>query len=263
MKKATIVLILLWLNLTVCQVSAHHAMEYIDLESTKTARPGEFLFHVHFDYLVDDADNPRLDHWEYTPGIAVGLPHHLMFDIHTHFAKFGLDHVVEEERENFEPSGPSPFMEAVAVTLQWTPLNDWILDIGLSGTMEIPFKRATDLLGSEDNVYEGMLMMGYDFWEHKNVTVNLGYEQEGDQDCTSWALGFRSPLSVDSHGIAAGIEFKGDLTGDEWSILPGIYSPVGHEGIIFKTGLEFGQVKTEAGTRLETLRVSACLMFSF
>ena len=43
----------------------HHAMEYIEMESYSTAMKGEFIFHLHFDYMVNDDSNPALDHWEY------------------------------------------------------------------------------------------------------------------------------------------------------------------------------------------------------
>jgi hypothetical protein len=33
-------------------------MDRIEMESCSTARRGEFVFHIHCDYMVDDADNP-------------------------------------------------------------------------------------------------------------------------------------------------------------------------------------------------------------
>ncbi len=72
--------------LTVCasmlawSVFAHHAMEYIEVESYITAKQGERVFHLHYDYMVDDSDNPGLDHWEFTPGISYGIVDRLMRD---------------------------------------------------------------------------------------------------------------------------------------------------------------------------------------
>jgi len=186
-----------------------------------------------------------------------------MFDIHTHFAKFGEDHIVEEEKENYEETGASPFMEAAAATLQYCLVGDWLINIGLSATIEVPFGRAEELLGSEDNVYQGMLILGRDFAAHGNITANVCYEQEGDEDSTGWALGVKSPISSDPHGIAAGIELMGDFKGDSWSVLPGVYAPLGDEGIVFKTGLQFGQEKTEEGRWADTLRASISLMYGF
>jgi hypothetical protein len=241
---------------------AHHAMEYIEMESYNTAGQGEYVFHVHFDYMVDDADNPQADHWEFTPGLSYGLTPKLMLDVHTHFAKFGEEHIVEEEKANYETIGSSPFMEAVAGSLQYRLTEDWLIDIAIAGTIEIPFSRAKQLLGSEDNVYVGTLILSKDLGEHGNLCVNITYEEEGDEDSTSWAIGAKHPISADTHGIAAGIEVMGDFDGDVWSVLPGIYAPLGDEGIILKTGLEFGQEKTAAGT-VDTIRASTALMYRF
>ena len=243
-------------------VFAHHAMEYIEMESYSTAKRGEYVFHVHYDYMVDDTDNPKADHWEFTPGIAYGITDRMMFDIHTHFAKFGEDHIVEEERENYENIGASPFMEAFAATIQYRLTEDMPVDIGVSGTIEVPFGRSEDLLGSEDNVYQGMLIFSRDFGAHANITANLSYEQEGDDDSTGWAVGVKAPISADPHGIAAGVEVLGDFEGTAWSILPGVYAPLS-DGIVLKTGLEFGQEEDEEGNTAETIRASASIMYKF
>lgn len=243
-------------------VLAHHAMEYIETESYSTAKSGEFVFHIHYDYMVDDADNPKADHWEFTPGIAYGITDRLMFDIHAHFAKFGEDHIVEEELTNCLNTGSSAFMEAAAATLQYRVTEDLPVDIGVSATIEVPFDRAEKMLGSEDNVYAAMLILSRDFGEHGNVTANFSYEEEGDEDSTGWAIGVKNPISDDPHGIAAGIEIMGDFDGDAWSILPGVYAPLG-EGIVLKTGLQFGEEKDEDGNTADTLRASLSLMYKF
>lgn len=239
---------------------AHHAMEYIEMESYTTARKGESVFHLHYDYRVDDQDNSDLDHWEFTPGVSYGIVDRLMFDIHTHFAKFGADHVVEERRDEFAPNGPSPFMEAVAASLQCRVTEGWLLDVGVVGTIEIPFGRAEDLLGSEDNVYEGLLILAREFEGHRNVTLNFGYEREGDEDDVFWAVGAKAPLSVDPHGIAAGVEIMGSFedASDNWSILPGVYMPLAAQNVTFKTGLEFGKADGA-----DAVRANITLMYRF
>ena len=183
-----------------------------------------------------------------------------MLDLHTHFAGFGIDHIVDEERATLEPNGPSPFMEAVAGSLQYRVIEDWLVDIAVVGTIEVPFSRAETILGCEDNVYAGMLILGKDFGEHSNITLNLGYEEEGDESDTSWALGVKTPISDDPHGIAAGIEVMGSFedTADNWSILPGVYMPLGAENIVLKSGLEFG--KADGAT---AMRANATLMYRF
>ena len=254
------VILAVCLGMLAGNVFAHHAMEYIEMESYTTAKRGECVFHLHFDYMVDDEDNPDLDHWEFTPGISYGIMDRLMLDIHTHFAKFGIDHIVDEERLNYEPDGPSPFMEAVAGSLQYRVIEDWLVDIALAGTIEMPFSRAEKLLGSEDNVYAGMLIIGKDFGEHSNITLNLGYEEEGDENDTTWALGVKTPISADPHGIAAGIVVIGsfDDTSDNWSVLPGVYAPLGGQNITLKTGVEFGE-----SDGADSIRANVALMYKF
>ena len=211
------------------QAAAHHAMEYIELESYTTARQGEFVFHLHYDQMVDDADAPGLDHWELTPGFSYGIRDRLMVDIHTHFAKFGVGHVVEDRVTDFEHIGPSPFMEAVAASLQYRATEGQVIDVGVVGTIEVPFGRAEDVLGSEDLVFAGLVVLGKDFDGHRNITANLGYEVEGDESDFHWGLAAKTPISPETHGIAAGIELMGSFEdpGDNWSILPGVYMPLG------------------------------------
>ncbi len=239
---------------------AHHAMEYIEMESYTTARRGESVLHLHYDYMVDDRENPDLDHWEFTPGISYGILDRLMLDIHTHFAGFGIDHVVDDQRANYEPNGPSPFMEATAASLQYRLSEGWIVDVAVVGTIEVPFSRAEKLLGSEDNVYAAMLIVGKDLGEHSNVTLNFGYEEEGDEDDTTWAVGIKTPLSASPHGITAGVEFMGsfDETSDNWSVLPGVYMPLGSQGITLKTGLELGE-----SDGADTMRANVTFMYRF
>ena len=241
---------------------AHHAMEYIEMESYTTAAKGESVLHIHYDYMVDDKDNSDLDHWEFTPGLSYGITDRLMVDVHTHFAKFGIGHVVDEQVEAYEPDGPSPFMEAIAAALQYRLTEGSIVDIGIAGTVEFPFSRAEDLLGSEDNVYAATLIVSKDFRQHGNVCLNIIQEFEGSEHETAWALGMKNPISDDPHGIAAGVEVMGDFEGDRWSILPGVYAPLGDEGTILKTGLEFGQEKDDSGTA-DTMRASVSLMYRF
>ena len=251
---------LLLMLLTTGTAVAHHAMEYIEMESYTTGRQGEFVFHLHYDRMVDDADSPGLDHWELTPGVSYGILDRLMFDVHTHFAQFGIDHVVPDRRQDFEPNGPSPFMEAVAASLQYRVTEGLVVDVAAVGTIEVPFGRSEDLLGSEDNVYAGMLIVGRDFEGHRNITANLGYEKEGEEDGLHWGLGAKTPISAESHGIAAGVELMGSLedAGDNWSILPGVYMPLGTQDITLKTGLEFG--KSDGA---DALRANVTLMHRF
>ncbi len=226
----------------------HHAMEYIEMESYSTAMKGEFIFHLHFDYMVDDDSNPALDHWEYTPGISYGISNRLMFDVHTHFAKFGNDHIVENLKNSFPVNGPSPFMEAVAFAVQYRITENLPVNFAVSATYEIPFSRSRELING-DNVIEGMLIASYEFGQHSNLTVNLMAGMDGDTTYSGWALGVKTPLSGNPHGIAGGLEFLGDFSGNA-SVLAGIYFPIASENIVFKTGLEFGTGSSRANSTL-------------
>jgi hypothetical protein len=239
---------------------AHHAMEFIEMESYSTARAGDFVFHLHYDYMSDNTDNPREDHWELTPGLSYGIANRLMFDIHTHFAKFGPDLVVENERAKFDPSGPSPMMEAFATTLQYRLTDGWPIDIALAGAVEVPLPRAEELLGSKDLIYSATLIAARGFGVHSNVTINLAYEREGREEATTWGLGVKTPLSADPHGIAAGVEFLGSTeeVADNWSVLPGVYMPLGAPNITLKTGIEIWKA---AG--FDAMRANVTMMYLF
>ncbi len=232
---------------------SHHAMEYIEIESYNTPFKGEFVFHLHFDYMVENSMNPNLDHWEFTPGISFGITDRLMFDAHTHFAKFGKDHLIDSVSDNFGILGPSPFMEAAAFSLQYRLTKGFPVNIAVAGLFEIPFSRSIELLDGK-NVIEGILIINYEFAEHSNITANFKFGLDGDEKFSEWALGVRTPLSANPIGIAGGIEVMGDFSGDI-SVLAGIYFPLGSENIIFKTGLQFGG----AGSR----RANSTLMYRF
>ena len=231
--------------------TAHHALEYIEMDSYSTAPKGWSVFHLHYDYFVDDEDNSRLDHWEITPGFSYGVTDRLMIDFHTHFAKFGADHVVEDRIGEFEPDGPSPFLEAYAFAAQYRLTEDKFLDVALLGTIEVPSSRSKEVLGSEDEVYIGTLILSKELEGHRNLSLNLIYEAEGSEDSQLWAFGAKAPLTDDEHGVAAGIELLGNFedTSDNWTAIPGIYMPFEDGKMILKAGLELGKADGADMTR--------------
>ena len=233
---------------------AHHAMEYIAMESYSTARGGQKIFHVHYDYIVDNSANSAQDHWEYTPGLSYGITNRLMVDAHTHFAKFGIDHIVREQRANFAPQGPSPFMEAMAFAVQYRLTEGSFIDVAIGGVYEEPFQRSRDLLGGQRG-FEGILILSRGLGSRGNICANFKLGRYGDEKLSEWALGVKHPLTEDTHGIQAGLELLGDTAG-KWSLLPGIYFPLGDQNIVFKTGLEFGK-------DLNSMRANATLMVIF
>lgn len=251
------------LALAVCWIThgadAHHAMEYIELESYNTSPRGESLIYLQYDYMVPDDQQPDLDRWEITPGWAYGITDKLLVDFHTHFAKFGNGHIEETEQERFAPDGPSPFFEAVTASLLYRFTETGPYHAAGSAAIEIPLQRAKDLLGDEDPVYTATLIFGRDFGTHANVIVNLGLETDGSDHEGFWGVGAKAPLSVDPHGVAGGIELHGDFDGDEWRIIPGVFLPVGHD-MQLKVGFSFGQEKDDgrwANTRQFTTAIMA------
>jgi hypothetical protein len=227
---------------------AHHALEYIETESYSTSRKGEYLFHLHYDDMAEDKDDPSLDHWEFTPGLAYGITDRLMLDAHVHYAGFEEAWVVEERRDEFGDEGPSPFLEAAAFTLQYRLTEGLPVDIGVAGTFEQPFDRAEELLDG-GQVFEGTLIVARSFGTHGNVTLNLIAGWDGGEEYQEYALGVKEALTGNAHGIAAGVEVLGDFEelADSWSVLPGIYVPL-CEQTLMKTGLEIG--KDQDYTRL-------------
>ncbi|MCF7826962.1 MAG: hypothetical protein K9M55_00270 [Candidatus Marinimicrobia bacterium] len=231
--------ILLLLLVGSVTLQAHHAMEFIELESYNTSPQGAFVFHLHHDYMVEDRNQPTLDHWELTPGLSYGITDQLMFDVHGHFAKFGNGHLLPDHNTKFLPLGPSPFIEAMAFALQYQITQDAPIGLGFSLLYEEPMNRSIELLGGE-RVFAATLIVNKSFSGNQSLLLNLSAEIDGDESGYRYGLGFRSPLTPDAHGIAAGVELLGDFEGDV-SILPGIYFPLGMQDIVFKTGLEFNR----------------------
>jgi len=247
-----------WAALAAAAVAAraHHAMEFIETESYTTVRRGEFLFHLHYDYYVEDKLDPTLDHWEVTPGLAVGLADRLMFDVHTHFAKFGNGLIEEESRETYAPNGPSPFMEAAALTLQYRLTDGAPADVAVAATYELPFSRAKSLLGSEEAA-EGVLILARSFGRHGVIVLNLIAGWEGSEDYQEFALAVKESLTGDARGTSAGVELLGNFDDfkESLTVLPGIYLPLGPQSIL-KTGIEIGLDS-------DYLRYSAIVMHRF
>lgn len=238
MQRSTIKTLLLILIISATSYG-HHAMEFIQLESYNTAPRGTYVFHIHHDYMVDDIDQPNLDHWELTPGLSYGITDRVMIDVHSHFAKFGYSHLdMMTAPHQFYPTGPSPFMEAFALALQVRLTKaESPVQFAATFTFEEAFKRSVELIGGQ-RVFATTLILSKTFGEHRTFLLNFTSEIEDENLVHSWGLGMRSPLTQHSHGVNAGLEFFGDYHGN-YSILPGIYFPLGMEDIVFKTGIEF------------------------
>jgi len=236
---------------------AHHSREYIELEGYSTAHKGQKVFYTHYDYFVPDQNNPKMDHSEFTPGMSYGITDRLMLDVHTHFAEFGPDNIVSPAHRN-DPLGPAPFIEAAAFTLQYRITQPGQLPVDIAGSVlyEYPFHRAEKLLDSASVVDASVVVSRNLWWEHSNVCLNLNAGKDGDENTKSYGLGFRSPISKDPNGPAAGIELFGDFEGG-FRALPGIYMSL-EENITLKVGLGFGNQASG-----EVLRQHISLMVRF
>lgn len=235
---------------------AHHALEYLEVESFESAKKREGLFYTRFDYFVDDSEDLSQNHWEITPGISYGVWERITLDIHIHFSKFESGH--------FEDGSTNPpFFEAVAPNLlfQITPSDKYFVNIGVALTYEIPLPRARELLGSRQGV-EGTLIIGKNFWRHSNVTLNIvGGIEEGGERYSEWRLGTKHPLTSVTHGISAGVEVTGDFKGEEVRVLPGFYVPI-LPNLRLKLGFGFGFFN-ENGSWKNSSHFASQFLYSF
>lgn len=256
MIRKAVLVIAAWLLLSGVAL-AHHSREYIELEGYSSAQKGQKVFYTHYDYFVPDQNNPKMDHSEFTPGMSYGITDRLMMDVHTHFAEFGPDNIVDPAHRN-DPIGPSPFIEAMAFTLQYRITQPKQLPVDIAGSVlyEYPFHRAEELLDGASVVEATLIVSKELWWEHSNFCLNLSAGKDGDENTKSYGLGFKSPIGKDPNGPAAGIEFFGDFEGG-FRALPGIYLSL-EENITLKAGLGFGNEASE-----EMLRQHISLMVRF
>ncbi len=223
-------------------VFAHGVGQYLQLDSYDYQEKGAASFYIRYDYMAPDKLDARSDRWEMTPGFSYTVIDGLCLDAHFHFAKFGVNNLESDSKNEYDPLGPPPFIEAAALGFQYNLPQLLPVDIAFALEYEIPFDRAKKLLGAGE-VVESKVVLGRDFGNHSNISLNLIAEIEDSDTEVEWGAGIKTPLSRDPHGIAGGIEVFGsfDDLRDELSVLPGIYIPVGHDETVFKTGIEFGK----------------------
>lgn len=248
---------------------AHHALEFIDVTSYTLAEKGQFVFYLFYDHKSIDADDPGFERWEFTPGLSYGVTDWLMVDAHTHYAKFGANYVEEDYLEGLpadarartEIQGASPMLEAVTVGAQVAvPRFNNFVDVGFLVAAEFPFRQARRVLGADKPVYEAELILHREFGGHRIIAANLinvmehdGERYEHEQE---WRLGFRSPLTPNPDGIAAGLELEGNFSDSDWFFMPAVYAPI-MGNAIFKTGLQVN------GREGKAHRFHASLMYLF
>lgn len=248
---------------------AHHALEFIDVSSYTLTEKGQFVFYLLYDHKSIDANDPGSERWEFTPGLSYGVTNWLMLDAHTHYAKFGanfieedyLDSLSEDARARTESQGASPMLEAVTISAQVAvPRFNNFVDVGFAVAAEFPFSQAKKVLGADKPVYELELILQRDFGGHRTIAANLVNVIEHDGDSyeheQEWRLGFRSPITPNPDGIAAGLELEGNFDDSDWFFMPAIYAPITGNAI-FKTGLQMNAKEGKAH------RFHASLMYIF
>ncbi|MCS7185046.1 MAG: hypothetical protein NZ870_03895, partial [bacterium] len=62
-----------FISFTLIGVLAHHAREFIIVESYYTPAKSEKIIHMHYDYYVRDSSNKETHRWEITPAFSYGI----------------------------------------------------------------------------------------------------------------------------------------------------------------------------------------------
>jgi hypothetical protein len=252
------------------QVSAHHALEYIDTSSYTLTAKGEGIAYLLYDHQSRDPNDPGSERWEFTPGISYGVTDWLMVDAHTHYAKFGRNFLERDEfiegldddhQARINATGAAPMLEAAAIGAQVAlPRFTDLFDVGLAASVEIPFSAAKRWLGADKLGYEFELILHREIAEHVMITANIINVMEHDGDSyeheQEWRLGFRFPITPNPDGIAAGVEWEGSFEDSGWNVMPGIYTPITNNAIA-KMGLQLD------GKEMEARRFHASLMYLF
>lgn len=252
------------------QAQAHHALEYIDTSSYTLTEKGQGIAYLLYDHQGGGTDDPGDERWEFTPGISYGITDWLMVDAHTHYAKFGRNHLENDDRiAGFDPdqqarinaTGAGPMLEAAALGAQVAlPRFTDLVDVGLAASVEIPFSAAKRWLGADKLGYEFEVILHREIMEHVMITANLINVMEHDGDSyeheQEWRLGLRFPISPNPEGIAAGIEWEGSFEDSGWNVMPGIYAPITNNAIA-KMGLQLD------GKEMDARRFHASLMYLF
>lgn len=252
------------------QAGAHHALEYIDTTSYTLAQKGQGIAYLIYDHTTQDPNDPGSNKWEFTPGISYGVTDWFMFDAHMHYAQFGFneldpDYVASldpEVQDRMRNEGSAPMLEAAALNFQFAlPKFTDLFNVGFATTIEIPFNQAKKVLGAEGLGYEFELILQRELWEHAMITANILSaleEEDGSLEDAgqAWRLAFRMPISPNSEGIAAGIEFEGSFQESAWTVMPGIYAPITSSAIA-KMGFQIH------GKEFEAARFHASMMYLF
>ena len=264
-RKRLVIAVLVAGGLYLPQAGAHHALEYIDTSSYTITEQGQGIAYLLYDHQSRDSSDPASERWEFTPGISYGVTDWLMVDAHTHYAKFGGNFVDDDYLATLEPEvadrirtvGAAPMMEAAAIGAQVAiPRFNNFVDVGLAAAVEIPFSQAKRVLGDDELVYAFELILHREFGEHRMITANIINELADSEHEQHWRLGFRTPISPNPDGIAAGIEFEGSFEESQWFVMPGIYAPITTNAIA-KMGFQLD------GKEIEARRFHASLMYLF
>ncbi len=211
---------------------AHHAKEWLIIESYEVTHKGEVVNITSFDYFDPDTENSADNEWEFTPTFLYGITDHLMLDLHFHL----LDVI-----------GVGPFIEAGTVGLQYKLLErgELPIDLGFSMGYEYPTGKSEDVLDGTDLLtFTSIISRKINRW--LDITTNLSYEREmhlGDSSEVNWKFGVKGPfIPPIRRRFEGGLEFQGnfDLGADpRVEVVPGVYWHIKGDTVL-KAGIGAG-----------------------
>lgn len=227
---STILILVLSFGVFNRAAAAHHAKDYIVVESYDTTNEDQVYVLNEFDFFIPDTDHGSEDNWEYTPTVLYGITDRLMYNFHFHLKRV---------------TGRDPFIEAFTMGLQYRLLERRKLpvDMAFSLDYEYPTPRSEHVLDGKDKmtltgIFSKRFRHGID------VTLNLFGERElvlGDHSEIGWRVGAKGPVIPPLRKrLEAGLEFEGLFDKDPRAeVIPGVYTHV-FDGNVIKAGIGFG-----------------------
>ena len=227
---STIIILVLSFCIFSREAAAHHAKDYIVVESYDTTYEEQVYVLNEFDFFKPDTDHGSKDNWEYTPTVLYGITDRLMYNFHFHVKRV---------------TGRDPFFEAFTMGLQYRLLerHELPVDIAFSLDYEYPTPRSEDVLDGKD-IMTLTGIFSKNFRHGINVTLNLFGEREivlGEHSEIGWRVGAKGPVIPPlRRRLEAGLEFEGIFDKDpRTEVIPGVYTHV-FDGNVIKAGIGFG-----------------------
>ncbi len=214
-------------------VYAHHAKEFIVIESYDQALKNSAILLNQWDDAFVDRHDSAEDEWEYTPTLLYGITDRIQFDLHGHLKKV---------------HGTGAFVEAGTAGFQFqlTKPEERFVNVGFSIEYELPTNRSRHTIDGSDTLYE-TLIISKEFPRETKVVANFGAEQHlawGGKPEWIYGVGIKTRPFKRLDFLHAGIEWTGTFDGltPEASLIPGIYLGLPFD-FILKAGLQIGMTE--------------------